>query len=220
MKWLSFVVGVMLLGLALGGCSTTQQSVQDRDAALGRAEGGAPSNYYEARQMQEIEAWKDDPGKIVHLYVNFPPGTDNILALQCKGVPGSSTESLEPNHGKPWNGSGAWRVPIDGVDVATDEMTGRDGTFGDPVEYRQCMTVDGQYIDFPAIGVPYLVSSGLYTFPPSTVKRDFEAEARLLKAEEIIKRGGCVDNETLQEIVCPAVSVPDTQAPVAPTQAP
>jgi hypothetical protein len=97
-------------------------------------------------------------------------------------------------------------------------MTGRDGTFGDPVQYRQCMTVDGTYIDISNIGVPYLVSSVPYTFKPSTVKRDFESEARILKAEQIIRAGGCVNPETLLEQACPKDSNPKP-APAQPTAA-
>lgn len=185
------------------GCASTQGTVQQRNEAIGQP--SAASNFAEAKQIADIETWKDDPGKIVLLYVNFPPNSDNIITVQCKGVPASSTESLEPNQGRPygWAEGTGWRVPIDGTDTSTTEMAGRDGTFGDPVHFRQCLTVDGTYIDIPAYGVPYLVSSAPYTFKPTTTKRDFEAEARLLKAEEIIRRGGCVNNETLVEMPCP-----------------
>ena len=191
------------LVLVLSACTPTQERIRERDVALGRQSTSENSNFQEALQIQDIEEWKDQPGKIVMWYVNFPPGSDNVIPLQCKGVPVSSTESLEPNIGIPYSsGSSKWRVPIDGVDTLTEEMAGRDGTYGDPVPYRQCFTVDGQYFDLPAMGVPYIVSSAVLSFPPSTVKRDFEAEVRLLQAEEIIKRGGCVDAETLVEIKC------------------
>lgn len=194
---------ICFLSIILVSCASTQATVEQRNQAIGQP--ATASNFAEAKQISEIEQWKDDPGKIVILYVNFPPNSDNVLIVQCRGVPASSTESLEPNEGTPYGAfeSGAWRVPIDGVDTATREMAGRDGTFGDPVHFRQCLTVDGSYIDIPAYGVPYLVSSVPYTFKPTTVKRDFEAEARLLKAEEIIKRGGCVNAETLLEEPCP-----------------
>jgi hypothetical protein len=194
---------IVLLGFIFASCSPrTQETLIEREQAIGQNEAGGL--FAEAKMISEIENWKDDPGKIVFLYVNFPPMSDNILVLQCKGVPVSSTESLEPNEGAPWNtGYSYWKVPVDGTDVATNEMAGRDGTFGEPVQYRQCLTVDGIYFDLPAMGVPYIVSSVPYTFAPSTVKRDFEGEARLLVAEEIIRRGGCVNNETLVEIPCP-----------------
>jgi hypothetical protein len=197
------ILVALLSILILAACGTqVQQTVLDRQEALGPAP--AKSNYAEAKQIQDIEQWKDDPGKIVFLYINFPPGSDTILTLQCRGVPASSTESTEPNEGRPYTGFSeyGWRVPIDGVDTITTEMAGRDGTYGDPVAFRQCLTVDGTYVDVPALGVPYMVSSVPYTFPPATVKRDFESEARLLKAEEIIRRGGCVNAETLVEEPC------------------
>lgn len=128
-----------------------------------------------------------------------------IPPVQCKGVPASSTESLEPNEGHPiGSGAASWRIQLDGQDVGTVEMAGRDGTFGDPVHFRQCMTVEGNYIDWPVYGVLVLVTSQSYTFPPATVQRDFETEARLLVAEEILKRGGCINAETLLEIPCEA----------------
>lgn len=192
---------MLVVSFLMVGCGSVQETVAERQAALGAQPD--KSNFMEAKQIQDIEVWKDNPGKIVILYVNFPPGSDNVLQFQCKGVPTSSTESLEPNVGDPWSTSGyRWRVPIEGADVATSEMAGRDGTYGDPVHFRQCMTVDGQYLDIPAYGLPYLVTSGPLTFPPSTVKRDFEAEARLLQAEQIIKAGGCVNPETLEKIEC------------------
>lgn len=193
-------IAVMTVVLLLAGCGATQQTVQRRNEVIGQQV--VQGNFAEAKQISDIEVWKDDPGKIVLLYVNFPPGSDNVINVQCKGVPASSTESLEPNIGDPWGHVDTWRVPVDGYDVATKEMAGRDGTYGDPVHFRQCLTVDGTYIDVPAMGVPYVVSSVPYTFKPSTVKRDFEAEARLLKAEEIIRRGGCVNGETLVEQPC------------------
>lgn len=198
-----FLVEILIIMMILlTGCGAVQQTIAEREAVLGQTD--VSSNFAEAKQISDIEKWKDDAGKIVFWYVNFPPNSDNVLVLQCKGVPASSTESLEPNIGIPWtNTSTGWRVPVDGYDVNTSEMAGRDGSFGDPVPYRQCMTVDGQYHDIPAMGVPYLTSSALYSFPPSTVKRDFESEARLLVAESIIRRGGCVNPETLEEIECP-----------------
>lgn len=192
---------VLFVLFVLSGCST-QETIERRQEVLGQQ--SASSNFAEAKQIRDIENWKDDVGKIVFWYVNFPPGSDTVLVLQCRGVPASSTESLEPNEGGPSSAvESTWRVPIDGIDTRTREMAGRDGTFGDPVHFRQCMTVDGQYIDIPAYGVPYLTSSSIYSFPPSTIKRDFETEARLLVAESIIRRGGCVNPETLTEIDCP-----------------
>lgn len=182
------------------GCAQQQQTLVERNNAISRTD---KSNYYEAQQISDIEAWKDNPGKIVNLYI-INPVTGGLLvpAIQCKGVPASSTESLEPNEAVPWTNATSWFIDLDGVDGGTTEMAGRDGTFGEPVAFRQCMTVDGNYIDFPGLGLPYLVSSASYTFADATVKRDFEAEARLLAAEQIIERGGCINVETLLEIPC------------------
>jgi hypothetical protein len=191
-----------LLLLLLSGCTATQETIQKRQEALG--EFSAQSNFAEAKQIAEIEEWKDSPRKIVMLYVNFPPGSENVIPLQCRGVPASSTESLEPNNGTPYKSSsaGAWLVPVDGVDVLTNEMAGRDGTFGDPVHFRQCLTVDGQYIDIPAQGVPYIVSSMPYTFAPNTIKQDTALRNKLKLIEDTLKRGQCISPETLEPIPC------------------
>lgn len=197
------VMGVLavIAMLFVAGCVSVQQTVQERQEAIGATTDKV--NYLEAKQINEVESWKDQPGKIVNWYL-FPPN-GQVITLQCKGVPNSSTESLEPNSGSPRASSyGAFLVPVEGVDILTNELAGRDGTFGDPVGFRYCLTVDGQYVDIPAMGMPYLVSSAVFTFAESTVKRDFEAEVRLLQAEELIKAGRCVSPETLQEIPCPA----------------
>lgn len=204
MKLYSLSALVFVL-FALFQCGVVQETIQERQEVLGVRE--VESNFAEARQIQEVELWKDNPSKIVNVYL-LNPVTGGLLVdpIQCKGVPNSSTESLEPNQGVPYYDSGPgsyWRVPIDGYDTGTTEMAGKDGTFGEPVGFRYCLSVDGQYHDWPSVGLPYLVSSAFYNFQDVTIKRDFETEARLIKAEEIIKRGGCVNIETLEEQPCP-----------------
>lgn len=198
--WKTFVL-MLIASLILASCAT-QETISERNDAIG--EFNVNSNFEEAKQISDVEKWKDSPGKIVNLYL-INPVTGGLLVppIQCKGVPNSSTESLEPNSGYPRGSMNAWLVPIDGTDVYTTEMAGRDGTFGDPVDFRYCISVDGNYYDFPSMGLPYLVTSASYTFPSATVSRDYETEAKLLIAEEIIKRGGCIDVQTLQEIPCP-----------------
>lgn len=194
-------IAIVLVALVLGGCGPQQGTIEQRNEVLGIR--SAASNFFEAQQIAAIEDWKDDTSKIVNVYVLNPvSGGLLIPPIQCMGVPASSTESLEPNVGGPH--SSTWTqfvVPVDGTDIRTNELTGRDGTFGDPVPFRQCMSVDGQYHDWSPF-MHVLVSSASYSFPDATIKRDFEAEARLLKAEEVIRRGGCVDVETLEEIEC------------------
>lgn len=193
---------LVLAALVLGGCGRTQETVEQRNLILG--ERSAASNFFEAQQINAIENWKDDPAKIVFVYI-LNPATGGLLVppIQCQGVPASSTESLEPNDGGTTS-SMEWgfMVPVDGYNIYSNELAGRDGTFGDPVHFRQCMTVEGHYIDFPAYGLPYLVTSQSYTFPDPTIKRDYETEAKLLQAEKIIEQGGCIDVETLEEIEC------------------
>ncbi len=197
------IIAFVVILLLMAACGTQQETVQERNQALEGVSDGQ-SNYQEAKQVAEVEEWKDIPGKIVNVYlINPVTGALAIPPIQCQGVPNSSTESLEPNLGYPAGLSSGWRVPIEGVDVITQEMAGKDGTFGEPVAFRYCISVDGNYYDFPAMGLPYIVTSASYTFPAATVNRDYATEAKLLIAEEIIKRGGCIDINTLQEIPCP-----------------
>ncbi len=195
-----------LLMLFLGACTASSRVAENRNEAIG--EHSAKSKFYEAKQISEIEEWKDLEGKIVMVYILNPvTGALWIPAQQCKGVPASSTESLEPNSGQGVINGGTgwapWKYKLDGTDVVTEEMTGRDGTFGEPAPFRQCMTVDGNYLDWSAFNDNVIVTSQIFTFPEATVQRDFEAEIRLLQAEEVIKNGGCVNTETLAEIPCP-----------------
>lgn len=198
----------MLLVFFITGCGQVQDTVQERNKAIGVVD---KSNYYEAQQIADIEEWKDVPGKIVFLYI-FPPNIDMVIVVQCKGVPTSSTESLEPNVGAPTNTGNSrsteyysFVVPdTDGgsQSITTNELAGRDGSFGEPVPYRQCMSIDGHYYDLPAMGMPYFVSSVPYTFPQATVQRDIEVEVRLMQAQQIIANGGCVNPETLEKVDC------------------
>jgi hypothetical protein len=202
-SWVLLVV--VFAVLVLVGCRRpVQETMVERNRVLGERE--AAGNFFEAQQIATIEDWKDDSSKLVNVYI-INPVTGGLLVppIQCMGVPASSTESLEPNDGAPacygGNCYDAFQVPVDGVDIRTTELSGRDGTYGDPVPFRQCMSVDGQYHDWSQF-MDVLVSSASYTFSEATTKRDFEAEARLIVAEEILRNGGCVDVETLQEIEC------------------
>lgn len=202
MKYRTLFLVVLVISMMLVGCASSQKVIDERNAVIGIR--SAESNFQEAAQISRTEDWKDIPNKIVNVYI-INPVTGGLLVspIQCQGVPNSSTESLEPNNGSPWSAAqGRWRVPVDGLDVATTELAGRDGTFGDPVPFRSCMGVDGNYYDWPVIGVLAIVTSASFTFPEATVKRDFVAEARILQAEEIINRGGCINPETLIEKPC------------------
>lgn len=205
-------VFALLLAFVLSGCykAPVQETMIERNNVLG--ERDVASNFYEAQQILAIEEWKDNSDKIVNVYF-FKPGSGDLLIppVRCLGVPASSTESLEPNVGMPWYHNGKrsgilfdyFVVPVDGIDIRTTELAGKDGTYGDPVHYRQCMTNDGHYFDFSEYGgIPHIVSSQAFTFEPSTVKRDVETELRLKMAERIIADGGCVNLETLQETEC------------------
>lgn len=202
MKWIALLTTL----ITLAGCSQPQQSVAERQAAVEQAIGPTSSQaraYSEAIQMARIEQWKDDEQKIVNWYI-FSAATGNLLIppVRCIGTPVSTTEDMEPGTGVPRSNSASYfLVPVDGVDILTQEVAGRDATFGDEVPAWECLTVEGQYIRI-GMFTPNLVSSASFTFPPATVQRDLETEVRLEQAKAIIQRGGCVNAETLVEQPC------------------
>ncbi len=198
---------LIVLAVLMSSCAVpVNKNIEARNLAMGEVERAVgEGNFQEAKQVLAVENWKDQVGKIVNLYLIDPvAGGLLVPPIQCMGVPNSSTESLEPNTGYASRLEYLWNTPVDGWDIWTSEIPGKDGTFGDPVAFRYCLGVDGNYYDFPALGIPYLVTSASFTFEPSTVKRDYEAEGRIMIAEEVLRRGGCVDPTTLVEIECVA----------------
>lgn len=195
------IFSLVWLSIFLFGCGTVQDTVTERNRAIGPVAN--KSNYFEAQQIKEIEEWKDKPGKIVMLYANFPVYSDNVIIIQCKGVPTSSTESLEPNNGLTYAGNTFIIPDIDGgsQSIRTDELAGRDGTYGEPIQLSQCMGIDGHYYDIR--GVPAIVSSNLMQFPKGLGQADVEGQIRLMQAQRIIESGGCVSMETLEQQECP-----------------
>jgi hypothetical protein len=196
---------LVALVVVLAGCGpTTQESVANRQAAVEQAVGPTDTRAYaEAIQMARIEQWKDDEQKIVNWYI-FNAATGNLLIppVRCIGTPISTTEDMEPGSGTPRSSASSYfLVPVDGVDILTQEVAGRDATYGDEVPAWECLTVEGQYIRI-GMFTPNLVSSASFTFPPATVQRDLETEVRLEQAKAIIQRGGCVNAETLIEQPC------------------
>lgn len=204
------IVAILTIVFAMiGGCASpaTQDIVNERNIAIAGISDGV-QNFEEAKQIEITEAWKDNPGKTVYVYLfNMALGGLVTAPIQCEGVPNSSTESIEPNIGGPdyWPNRTSvptdtypFRVPIsDDESVLTFEMSGKDGTYGDPVPFRYCMTKDGQYYDFPANGVPYLISSELIIFPEPRVVEDLPTQIAKERAIYLIQQGKCVDINTL-----------------------
>lgn len=195
--------------MVLAACtSPVQEDVAKRQEAVAAAVGPSGDRAYnEAIQMAKIEQWKDDEQKIVNWYI-FNQATGNLLIppVRCIGTPLSTSEDLEPGSGNPYRGDNAgsgyrFRVPVDGVDILTEEVAGRDTTYGDEVPAWECLTVEGQYIRI-GMFTPNLVSSASFTFPPATVQRDLETEILLEQAKALIQAGKCVNAETLQEQPC------------------
>lgn len=196
---------LVALVVVLAGCGAPpQESVANRQAAVDQAVGPSDTRAYaEAIQMARIEQWKDDEQKIVNWYI-FNAATGNLLIppVRCIGTPISTTEDMEPGSGTPRSSASSYfLVPVDGVDILTQEVAGRDATYGDEVPAWECLTVEGQYIRI-GMFTPNMVSSASFTFPPATVQRDLETEVRLEQAKAIIQRGGCVNAETLIEQPC------------------
>ncbi len=205
-KHIKTLLVLSLVGFVFASCTpTVQKSITDRNNAIGPT--AQKNNYLEAKMMQAIEEWKDTPSKIVMLYINFPPFSDNVIAVRCQGVPISSTEDLEPQSGERYVSRSTrydFIVPVDGENIVTNELAGRDATFGDSVPSHECLMTDGNYIDVVADGsTPHFSSSAFFTFPSNVVERDAEMELRIKAAELLLEAGKCVNYETLVEQPCP-----------------
>lgn len=192
-KWLVRIFLLIVVAAALAACSGIKEQTSVQEAI--EAVPGVDRSFYRERQvMAEVETINDDPGRLFHLYL-FDRGTGQLrIAVTCKSRPLSSTESLEPN--QIWSsGSLSWGMsaPLEGgVQAYTTEAMGRDGTYGDPVGFRMCVTPEGHYIDFPE-HADYIVSSVPYTFPSPETRVDSEQYARQLLAEKAVAEGKCID---------------------------
>lgn len=205
MKLVVVIVGLMVL---LAGCrmAKEQSSVQE---AIDAVPGVDRSFYRERMVMAEVETINDDPSRLFHLYV-FNRGTGALrFSTVCKSRPLSSTESLEPNNIYSYQDlETGLSAPLEGdIQAYTNEAMGRDGTYGEPVAFRMCVTPEGHYVDFPE-NADYIVSSVPLTFPAPESRVDSEQYARQLLAERAIQQGGCIDFN-LNVIPC-------TEEPVSP----
>lgn len=200
------LAGVLILLLGLAGCmdTPTQTRVSEAQTTIPIPD---KTNYYERRQIAEAEAFNDQPAKLVFWYILSDDGR-LITSFTCKGRPVSSTESMEPNQiygaGSTQYGQYGFAVPLEGgITAYSPDAMGTDGTYGDPVPFRFCMTPDGHYVDVPATQ-RYIVSSIPLTFPYPEVRFNEELESKKLQAETAVKAGRCVDS-ALNVIDCAQV---------------
>jgi hypothetical protein len=152
----------------------------------------------ERQQALDVETWKDNRGGApVFMYVVNLQG-ELLLSVTCRGVPGSSTESVEPNEGyaygySQYNNYGFRTLDDTGRRIYSPEQMGKDGTYGDPVSFRFCMTPEGAYVDVPPSMA--IVSSVPLSFPQAGVSIDAALQARTLEAERAIKEGKCLNDD-------------------------
>lgn len=191
----------------LAACST--QTPQRVIEVQGVAPVPDKSHYEERKQIIQAETHLDQPGLLFFVYFRADDGTvvDN---LTCNGRPNSSTESLEPNmaygssYGSQASSYNAFPITIEGGQtVYTNEQMGIDGTFGEPVPYLFCMTPEGYYEQWSPYD-RYRISSAPLSFENRRAKIDLEIEARKVRAEAVLRGGGCVDSE-LNQINCEVV---------------
>ncbi len=204
MKWnqSGWVIFALCALMVLGGC--TNAYVPDPDAI--EAINNPPA---ERAQLLAIEEWKDERGASpVFMYVIVPMTGELLFSAICQGVPTSSTESSEPNQAYSSSalGYGFIAPDDDGRTIFTTEQMGRDGTYGEPVSYRQCMTPDGRYFDVPPSMA--IVSSVPLTFPSAGIEIDLAMEARRMQAEQIQERGGCIGDDLLERPCTPEETNP------------
>ena len=200
MSKLKALVVASVLALHFTGCAQQQGRVDD---AIKAVEVPDKSNYFERKQIAEAEKLNDRPGKVYWWYILATDGR-LITSYTCIGRPASSTESLEPNNSTSYSSGTKWKVPLEEGQLGyTEEMMGLDGTYGEPVPFRYCITPEGHYVDV-AMYQPSIVSSIPLTFPAPAVRFDEQLEAKKLQAEQTIKSGGCIDS-ALNTIPCELV---------------
>jgi len=188
MKKLVLLLAVLVL---LVGCGTsTQKRVTEAQDAV---EVPEKSNFFERWQVAMAETINDLPNRVFFWYV-FSWDGQLMTTMTCVGRPASSTESLEPNHIWDYSdGSRLFKFPLDGGQNAyTDEAMGMDGTFGEPVPFRFCITPEGHYLD--VTGFPSIASTMPLTFSDAQADYDQVLEAKKLLAEQALDRGECIDH--------------------------
>lgn len=182
---------VVVVSLLLGACtSETQGRVSDAQNVV---EVPEKSNFFERWQVAMAETINDMPNRVFFWYV-FSWDGQLMTTMTCVGRPASSTESLEPN--RIWQTAGAGRmfkIELDGGQAAhTDEAMGMDGTYGEPVPFRFCITPEGHYLD--VTGFPSIASTMPLTFSDAQADYDQVLEAKKLLAEQALERGECIDH--------------------------
>jgi len=196
---MKFCTTLLLCAVLLtSACTQTQDRVIEAQKTVQIPD---KSNYFERRQIAEAEKLNDRPGKVYWWYLLSDQG-QLIHSVTCIGRPVSSTESLEPNDSIPTgSASYGWLVPLEGSQRGyTTEMMGLDGTYGDPVPFRYCITPEGHYFD-ASQSMRTIVSSIPLTFEAPKVRFDEALEAKKLQAEAILRQGGCIDSG-LNKIDC------------------
>jgi len=215
-RWRAWAGIMALVVLILTGCGSVVQP--NAEAAIEAAPAIGKENFLERQMINRIEWITDQPGGIYFVYFLGPDGV-SPLQLACIGRPTSSTESLEPNDAqyayKHSDGDYTFRpflFPLgenaDGVEVmaGTTEQAGRDGTYGEPVDFRQCATPTNGYRDFPAGQGAYLpiVSNEPLSFNNGIQEINREMLAKQLIAEKALMDGKCVD-ANLDVTECPRI---------------
>lgn len=213
------LLAMALLAFVIAACGNPSNAAfERRNEALGGG-AAAKTNFLEAQQINQIEVWKDKPHIIYWYWTNLQG--ELIASWTCNGVPTSWTESLEPNHGQapyyPEKGStNTTTIPFrydigEDRDVITDELPGKDGTFGDPVSGLSCMTVEG----FPVFkALDSYMSPVPIGFPRREVTKDLATEALLLQANKMIEDGKCIDSAQLAEGQLVEIACPEGYDPI------
>lgn len=201
-KYLRLLAALVLLAALLAGCVGSQ-------AQVGEAQNAVPvpdkSNFYERRQIAAAEIINDRPGKVFWWYILADDG-HLITQFTCIGRPVSSTESIEPNEIHPYSSSenSGFEVPLQGgVTAYSAEAMGLDGTYGEPVPFRFCITPEGHYVDVSMFAL-YITSDIPLTFENKVAAVNQELEAKKLVAEATLRAGGCIDS-ALNTIDCSTV---------------
>lgn len=237
------VLALIVLLLVACQCSTSATVPTRVNDASNAVKPPDRIHFEERKQVARAEELLDQPGRIYFVYF-FTETGDLLDTVTCDGRPNSSTESLEPNEGQLFysifaGSRGLYPIPfkIDEPGSApdttfyTEELMGRDGTFGEAVPYLYCVTPVGNYEQWSPYD-KYRISDIPKNYGQQRARVDADLLARKLRAEEALRRGQCVDNE-LNIIDCAVVreninpsnvptpqAVPTMAVPGGPTRQP
>lgn len=198
---------LLAAAMTLASCGAPRQERAEK-AVLGVPvpESGGPNDFRERRSIIQADLLRNRADVLFFAYHLADDG-QLIDQWTCLGSPVSSTESVEPNTSYPVSGGTTyeygWTQQIEGQSARSPEVMGIDGTYGDPAPFFFCITPAGGYEQW-SIYDKVRVTTSPRVYPNRLVKVDTSQVAKIETARQILRGGGCIDDE-LNKIDCASV---------------